>query len=102
MPTPAAGALAIDTKSVLHDIRDMKNVTVSLDEQVARWARIRAAELDTSVSRLLGGLLRELMQREQGYTSAMEQYLEVAPARLQESAAPYPRRDTLHDRTHIR
>ena len=28
----------------------MKNITVSIDEQTHRLARIRAAELDTSVS----------------------------------------------------
>lgn len=80
----------------------MRNVTVSLEEEVARWARIRAAELDTSVSRLLGELLRELMQREQGYESAMRKYLAVAPARLQEHVAPYPSRDSLHDRADVR
>ena len=39
----------------------MKNVTITLDEEVARWARIRAAERDTSLSRLVGKLLREKM-----------------------------------------
>ncbi|MEX2530555.1 MAG: hypothetical protein WD960_07270 [Gemmatimonadota bacterium] len=80
----------------------MKNVTVSLHEEVARWARLRAAELDTSVSRLLGELLRELMQREQGYDAAMKAYLDVAPVRLQENADPYPSRESLHDRAHLR
>jgi hypothetical protein len=37
----------------------MKNVTITLDEEVARWARIRAAELETSVSRLVGQMLKE-------------------------------------------
>ena len=27
----------------------MKNITITLDEKVARWARIRAVEEDTSV-----------------------------------------------------
>jgi hypothetical protein len=39
----------------------LKNVTITLDEDVARWARIWAAERDTSVSRLVGELLREKM-----------------------------------------
>jgi hypothetical protein len=30
----------------------MKNVTITMEEEVARWARIRAAELETSVSRV--------------------------------------------------
>ena len=39
----------------------MKNVTITLDEEVARWARIIAAEQNTSVSRLVGEMLREKM-----------------------------------------
>jgi hypothetical protein len=37
----------------------MKNVTITLDEKVARWARIRAAEEETSLSRLVGEMLRD-------------------------------------------
>jgi hypothetical protein len=39
----------------------LRNVTVTLEEDVARWARIEAARRDTSVSRLLGALLKERM-----------------------------------------
>lgn len=39
----------------------LRNVTVTLEEDVAQWARIEAARLDTSVSRLLGALLKERM-----------------------------------------
>jgi len=39
----------------------MKNVTITLEEEVARWARIMAAKENTSVSRLVGELLREKM-----------------------------------------
>ena len=38
----------------------MKNITVSVDEQTHRLARIRAAELDTSVSALVRNYLRHL------------------------------------------
>jgi hypothetical protein len=48
----------------------MKNVTITLEEEVARWARIRAAELDTSVSRLVGEMLKEQMVAEKGYDTA--------------------------------
>ena len=40
----------------------MKNITVSVDEETHRLARIRAAELDTSVSALVRELLAELVQ----------------------------------------
>jgi hypothetical protein len=39
----------------------LRNVTVTLEEDVAQWARIEAARRDTSVSRLLGELLKEKM-----------------------------------------
>ncbi len=38
----------------------MKNITVSVDEETHRLARIRAAELDTSVSALVRDYLRSL------------------------------------------
>lgn len=44
----------------------LRNVTVTLEEDVARWARIEAARRDTSVSRLLGALLKEHMSAENG------------------------------------
>jgi hypothetical protein len=40
----------------------LRNVTVTLEEDVAQWARIEAAKRDTSVSRLLGELLKERME----------------------------------------
>jgi hypothetical protein len=42
-------------------IRRLRNVTVTLEEEVAQWARIEAARHDTSVSRLLGALLKQRM-----------------------------------------
>ena len=41
--------------------RRLKNVTVTLEEEVARWARIEAARQDTSVSRFLGDILKQRM-----------------------------------------
>ena len=38
----------------------MKNITVSVDEETHRMARIRAAQLDTSVSALVRNYLRTL------------------------------------------
>jgi len=40
-------------------VRRLRNVTVTLEEDVAQWARVEAAKRDTSVSRLLGALLKE-------------------------------------------
>ena len=64
---------------MLHYFYVMKNVIITLDEEVARWARIRAAEDDTSVSRLVGEMLREKMLAEKSYQMAMDEYLSQPP-----------------------
>lgn len=42
----------------------MKNITVSVDDETYRQARVRAAEADTSVSALVRGFLEELVHGE--------------------------------------
>ena len=79
----------------------MKNVTVTLDEEVAHWARVYAAQHDMSVSRLLGQMLRELMEKEEGYEKAMKDYFSVS-ARPLKTRGKYPSRDELHDRKNLR
>ena len=76
----------------------MRNLTITLDEEVACWARIKAAELDTSVSRLVGDMLREKMRDEQSYRAAMQRFLAKFPCNLSEPEAVYPARDELHER----
>ena len=76
----------------------MKNVTITLDEEVARWARIRAAEQNTSVSRLVGEMLKDKMQKEEAYLLAMEQYLAQKPKIMKKTGAHYPSREELHER----
>ena len=49
--------------------RRLRNVTVTLEEDVAHWARVEAARRDTSVSRLLGALLKERISA-QGVSAA--------------------------------
>ncbi|WP_373059861.1 CopG family transcriptional regulator [Gemmatimonas sp.] len=79
-----------------------KNVTVTLDEGVARWARITAAELDTSVSRMLGDLLREQMRRRVTYETEMRQYLVREPKPINSGCAAYPSRGDVYDRSDLR
>lgn len=75
----------------------MKNVTITLDEDVADWARIWAAKSRTSVSRLVGELLKRRMLEEAGYQAAMKQYLSRKPKLLKKSGK-YPSREALHER----
>ena len=76
----------------------VRNVTISLDDETARWARIEAARRETSVSRLVAGLLREQMRCNGRYARARRSYLGRPPAALQTEPAAYPDRDALHRR----
>ncbi len=78
------------------------NVTITLEEEVARWVRVRAAERGTSVSRLVGELLREHMRGADAYEAAMGRYLARGPAPLKEAGERYPDREELHVRSLLR
>jgi hypothetical protein len=79
----------------------MKNVTIVLDEEVARWARVKAAQENTSVSRLLGGILRRQMQEEDAYAASMQYFLSREPSVLKRGGK-YPARELLYDRGRVR
>lgn len=68
----------------------MKNVTITLDEKVARWARVWAAERNLSVSRFVGQLLEEKMREESGYDMVMTQFLSVQPQSLKKGGRYLP------------
>ena len=76
----------------------MRNVTIVLDDDTARWARIEAARRDTSVSRLVGGLIREQMVREDRYERARRSYLAQPPIDISSHSAAYPSREEIHRR----
>jgi hypothetical protein len=76
----------------------MKNVTITLDEEVLRWVRIRAAELDTSVSRLVGDMLRREMEQQHD----VEQQIAEYPGHPISDGTPYPKREELYDRPVLR
>jgi hypothetical protein len=90
--------MPMDTIFVLNYNPVMKNVTITLDEEVALWARIRSAERDTSVSRLVGEMLREKMLEEKTYQTEMQHYLSRQPKPLKRTGTKYPRRRELYDR----
>jgi hypothetical protein len=98
----------MDTNPVLHYPSGMseparkprrRNVTITLEEDVARWARIKAAEQDTSISQLVGDMLKEEMQREGAYAAAMrEMFASVKPVKFEKPGGRFPSRDELYDR----
>lgn len=92
-------AQIIDTNFVHHDFRDMKkNVTVVMDEETARWVRVRAAHDDLSISAFLGAVLKRERERDEGYTQAMERFLSREPRSLAPSNTKLPDREELHER----
>jgi len=78
----------------------LRNVTVTLEEDVARWARIEAARRDTSVSRLLGDFLKERMTAQNGYERAMRRALGRKP--FLQGTGRYLTREEAHDRSRLR
>lgn len=76
----------------------MKNVTITLPDELAQKAKVFAAENNTSVSRYVGELLSERLEQEQGYRDAMNQWCAVKPSVLNEGGVSYPSRDDLHGR----
>jgi hypothetical protein len=79
--------------------RTRRNVTITLEDDVARWARIKAAERDTSVSQLVGEMLKEKMRDDDGYEAAMrEHFAMVKPIALRKPGERFPTRDELYDR----
>ncbi len=74
----------------------MKNVTVTMEESVADWARMEAARRNTSVSRLVGELLAEKMRHDDAYERAMREALEFRSYGV--STGPYLTDDELYDR----
>ena len=76
----------------------MKNVTITLPDDLARWLRVRAAEDDRSVSRWVTGLLAGMRRREDEYEVAMKQFMAVKTRRMEWVDGRKPTREELHDR----
>lgn len=80
----------------------MKNVTVTLDEKTAAWARIYAARHGKSVSRLLGEILQQHMGEVRNYNEAMQRFRSIKPFDFEWVDGRRPTREELHDRSRFR
>jgi hypothetical protein len=78
----------------------LRNITVTLDEATARWARIEAARRDSSLSRFLGKILEERMLAQDRYEGAMRRALTRKP--FPKSEGRYLSREAAHDRDRLR
>lgn len=79
-----------------------RNITLTLDEETLREARVLAAERGLSVSAFLRKELAGLVERQRAYTKARE----VAIRRLRRGQSlgggKLPFREDLHDRAKLR
>ena len=80
----------------------MKNITITLPEEVARWLRVKAAENERSVSKWLAELLEGMQRQEDGYEVAMRRALSIKSRKMEWVAGRRPTREELHDRAAFR
>jgi plasmid stability protein len=76
----------------------MKNITVSLDDETYRRARIKAAELETSVSSLVRRLLTDLAAGQSEAERLKRQERTLCERITAYRAADRLTRDAVHDR----
>ncbi len=74
-----------------------KNITLKLPDETALWARRKAAEEDTSVSKLVAALLEREMRLSDAYWRAFEHWKSHRPAAAA-GAAGRMSRDEVHER----
>lgn len=80
----------------------MKNVTVSLPDEVYRRARVKAAERDTSVSALVRDLLTEIAGEETDYERRKRLQDEVMASIRNFRAGDRLTREEIHERAAVR
>jgi hypothetical protein len=75
----------------------LKNMTITVSEEVAHWARKAAAEKNISVSKLVGRMLEEEMRRTDEYWKAYERFKKIKPIKGLDASKRLSR-DELYDR----
>lgn len=80
----------------------MKNITITLPDEIARQTRVLAAEADTSMSEYVCDLITEKIESHSNYRSAMSRYLNRPTRILREGSEALPSREDLHDREAFR
>jgi hypothetical protein len=80
--------------------RRLRNVTVTMEEEVVSWARVEAAKQETNVSGLLSEILKQRMLAQNDYARAMRRALARKP--FLRTNGRYPTRDEVHGRDSLR
>ena len=92
----------LDTNSVFLHFRVMKNIAITMPDDLARKVRVMAAEADTSMSQFLCRLVEEKAAADEGYRAAMERFLSRKRGGIRTTGGPLPSRDSLYDRDVLR
>lgn len=76
----------------------MKNITVAVEDEIYRSARIRAAERGTSVSALVADYLTSISQDEAEFNRLADQQKQIVSEIERFSAGERLNRDEIHSR----
>lgn len=74
-----------------------RNVTIRISDEAALWARRKAADENTSVSRLVGEMLERQMRLTDEYWQAFDRWKSKHPL-AERSAAERASREEVHER----
>ncbi len=77
----------------------MKNITVVVDDETYRRARVRAAEMETSVSALVSGFLKQICAGESEFDRLAREEAELRAQVKNFSASDNVPRDELYRRS---
>ena len=92
----------VDIKKVIDYCVYVRNVTVSLDDEIYRRARVKAAELDTSLSALVRDFLISLGEEETDFEKRKRLQDEVLRSIVAFRANDRLTREEVHDRRALR
>jgi hypothetical protein len=72
-------------------------MTITVSQEAARWARRKAAEENTSVSKLVGRMLEDQMRRNDDYWKSYEKWKKIGPIKGFDASKRLTR-DQVHER----
>ena len=84
------------------EVDEMKNLKITLPDDVARWLRVQAAEDDRSVSRWVADLIERMHRQQDDYEVEMQRYLAMPPRKIEWPGGRKPTREELYDRPGLR
>lgn len=75
-----------------------QNITLSIDKELIRKGKIIAAQKDTSVSKMLGDLLKEIIEEHDRYEASKRNALNILDKGLHLGGRVNWKREELHER----